>query len=158
MLFSESDVLDVQEDEGILRTLYKNLALQGNEVTFHHLELTEQHYLSGNWGDTISNSRNFLENVLREVARAHSLHCQGAELSDSVYTVAWKIRDYLQEQGLLEQKEKVTLKEVFGLLSETGSHPYIAEKDQARLMRHLALTFAQFVMLRYQGFLNAQGK
>lgn len=110
-----------------------------------------------NWGDTISNSRNFRESILREIAQAHSVCCQKTALPDSIYTTPWRIRDYLETQGLLEKKEKEALAQVYGLLSETGSHPYIAQKDQARLMRHLALTFAQFVMLRYQGFLNSTG-
>jgi hypothetical protein len=30
----------------------------------------------------------------------------------------------------------------------------MAQNDQARLLRHLSLTFAQFVMLRFQGNLG----
>ena len=36
----------------------------------------------------------------------------------------------------------------------TGSHPYIAQQDQARLLRQLALVLSQFILLRYQGYLN----
>ena len=38
-------------------------------------------------------------------------------------------------------------------MSDTGGHPYMAAKDQARLMRHLALTFSQFVLLRLEGYI-----
>ena len=38
---------------------------------------------------------------------------------------------------------------VYGLMSDKGSHPYIADRDQARCMRYLSLTFAQFVLLRF---------
>jgi hypothetical protein len=51
----------------------------------------------------------------------------------------------------LEKKEKDALSHVYGLLSETGGHPYVAQKDQARLMRHLSLTFCQFILIRLQG-------
>jgi hypothetical protein len=44
---------------------------------------------------------------------------------------------------------------VYGLLSHTGAHPYMAENDQARLLRHLALLFAHFAMLRLQGKLSS---
>lgn len=46
------------------------------------------------------------------------------------------MRDYLEQEALLERKEKDALAQVYGLLSETGAHPYIAKSDQARLLRH----------------------
>jgi hypothetical protein len=55
---------------------------------------------------------------------------------------------------LLDTKETETLAKVYGLLSQTGSHPNMAFNDQARLLRHLALAFSQFVMLRLQGSLK----
>jgi hypothetical protein len=41
----------------------------------------------------------------------------------------------------------VAVTSAYKLLSETGGHPYIAEKDQARLTRHLALIYCQLVLL-----------
>jgi hypothetical protein len=52
---------------------------------------------------------------------------------------------------LLESKEKKVISSVYALLSNTGSHPYMADNDEARLLRHLSLTLSQFVMLRLQG-------
>ena len=52
---------------------------------------------------------------------------------------------------ILEKKEKEAIAKVYGLLSDTGSHPYIADRDQARLMRHLSLTFSQ--LTRFQNAL-----
>jgi len=57
----------------------------------------------------------------------------------------------LEKEGLLEVKEKQAIDSVYQLLSETGGHPYMAESEQARLLRHLSLTFSQFVMLRLKG-------
>jgi len=65
-----------------------------------------------------------------------------------------RIREYLERAGLLEAKETKAIAAVYGLLSETGAHPYMAQNEQARLMRHLALTFSQFVMLRLKGKLG----
>ena len=53
--------------------------------------------------------------------------------------------------GKKETEEKEAIAKIYGFLSETGGHPYIANQDQARLMRHLALTFSQFVLLRLEG-------
>ncbi len=100
-----------------------------------------------------SNSRKYLESILQEVATAHSVHVKGSTLPAGTYTRPVKVRDYLEQEGLVERKEKATIAQVYGLLSETGGHPYMARNDQARLLRHLALTFSQFVMLRLQGSL-----
>jgi hypothetical protein len=155
LLFPESDILDVKEESGVLNSLYTTLLLANEEITFHHLELSEQHYLAHKWDDSIANCRKFLESVLREVASAHSTSCKKTSLPEVTYERPVLIRNYLEEEGLLERKEKDTLAQVYQLLSTTGSHPYIAQSDQSRLLRHLALTFAQFVMLRFQGYLTS---
>ncbi len=66
------------------------------------------------------------------------------------------VRNYLESEGVLETKEKNAIAKIYGLLSKTGGHPYMAASDQARLLRQLSLTLAQFVMLRLQGSLSAR--
>jgi hypothetical protein len=154
LLAPESDVLDVQEEAGVLESLYASLQLTNLDMFRYHLKLSEEHYLAGRWGDSISNSRNVLESVLREVAAAHSLCRKQTQLPDQTYKSAVDVRKYLEQSGLLEAKEREVIQYTYGLLSNTGSHPYMAEKDQARLLRHMALTLSQFVLLRLQGALN----
>jgi len=151
LLVPEADVVDVEEETGVLHRLYDDLALPNREVAFHHLSLSEEHYLAAHWDDSISNSRKFLEVVVQEVAAKHHLATHGAPMSDAIYSRPARVRDYLETSGLLESKEKQTLASVYALLSETGAHPYMAANDQARLLRHLALTLSQFVMLRLRG-------
>jgi len=143
-------VLDVEQETSLLRSLYSSLSLSNEEITFNHLDLSETHYLNENWGDSIGNSRHFLESILREIAAAHSQRIQVASLAETTLKKPVEVRDYLEKSGLLEKKEKEALASVYGVLSETGGHPNMAENDQARLMRNLALTFSQFVMLRLQ--------
>lgn len=151
LLIPEEDVLDVQEATGVLETLFSSLNLNNQETAFHHMSLSEEHYIAQKWDDSISNSRKFLESVLQEVAASYSLKFKNKKLPQRIYTRPFAVRDYLEEEGLLEKKEKETLANVYGLLSQTGGHPYMAQNDQARLLRHLALTFSQFVMLRFKG-------
>lgn len=151
VLEPEVDVLDVREQTGVLRDLFRSLALRNEETAFHHLSLSEEHFLASRWDDSISNSRKFLECIAQESAAVHSLKAKGREIPMSVYDRPAGVRDYLQEEGLLEAKEKEALAKIYGLLSHTGSHPYMAASDQARLLRHMSLTFSQFVMLRLQG-------
>ena len=147
-------MLDVEEETGVLQSLYTQLLLPNKEKNFHFLKLSEEHYLAELWADSIHNSRKFLEGTLQEVAAVHSLRVKGGELVEDTYKRAVRVRHYFQREGLLDTKETEALEKVYALLSETGSHPNMAYNDQARLLRHLALTFSQFVMLRLQGSLK----
>lgn len=154
LLSPESDVLDTVEEAGLLESLFTSMGLANKEVVLNHLNLSSKHYIDGNWGDSITNSRNFLEGTMREVAANYSKKIKGVTLGKSKYESPSNIRNYLENEGLLETKEKKVIASVYGLLSNTGSHPYMADNDEARLLRHLALTLSQFVMLRLQGRLK----
>ena len=147
----EAEVLDVQEQVGVLQSLYRDLALDGEQTTFHHLSLSEEHYTAGRWDDSISNSRKFLEAVLRASASSHATHTSGETLPPDEAERPAKVREYLEQAGLLDRNEREAVGSIYGLLSATGGHPYMAQNDQARLLRHLALTVSQFVMLRLRG-------
>ena len=145
----KEDVLDVQEEAGVLESLYVSLQLGNRETAMHHLQLSEEHYLAEKWDDSIANCRKFLECVLGEVAVAHSLRVKGSPLPETTYTRPVRVRDYLEREGLLEKKEKEVLAEVYGLLSQTGGHPYKAQSEQAQLLRGFALSFSHFTMRRF---------
>jgi hypothetical protein len=153
LLAPESDILDTHEARGVLHDLYTRLGLANQDVALHCLELSEQHWLDGKWDDCIGNARRFLEAALREVAAAHSLKQHKTALPDKTYKKAELVRQYLRSEGLLGLNEEEAIRVVYGVLSNAGNHPYIAQNDQARLLRQAALIFAQFVMLRFQGFL-----
>ncbi len=155
LLAPEYDVLDVEEEAGVLHSLYAELSLPNKEKNLQFLKLSEEHYVAQRWPDAIHNSRKFLEGTLQEIAAAHSLRVKETELVEGTYKRAVRVRDYLEREGLLDTKETEALAKVYGLLSETGSHPNMAYNDQARLLRHLALTFSQFAMLRLQGSLKS---
>jgi hypothetical protein len=115
--------------------------------------LSAEHYENGKWDDSISNSRKFFECVLQETASKHSHAKKKFALPTATLERPVLIREYLEKEGLLETKETEAIAKIYSLLSHTGNHPYMAEKDQARLLRHLALTLSQFVLLRLQGSL-----
>lgn len=144
----ESDVLDAQEEGGVLALLFNDLRLDNWATAEHCLRLSEEHWLNGKWDDCISNARRFMECVLQETAAAHSQRIRGCLISKNTYERPVEVRRYLEKETLLEQREVKTVAEVYGLLSNVGSHPNIAKKDQARLLRQVALIFSHFVMLR----------
>ena len=153
LLTPEDGVLDAEAHVGVLENLYASLRLANKDVVLNHLSLTEEHYQAGKWGDCISNARNFLEGVLQEVAMAHSLHSRNQPLGKNKYEKAEEVREYLHSEGLIDAEERKAVASLFGALSDKGSHPYMAQKDQARLLRELALVLSQFIMLRFDGFL-----
>ena len=72
LLAPKSDVLDTREEGGVLESLFGALGLNNKEMAFHHLKLSEEHYLDAKWDDSIANSRKFLECVLQEAASSYN--------------------------------------------------------------------------------------
>lgn len=150
---SEASVIDEQEEHSYLENLIDESNLADPDVMKHHLKLSEEHYVDGKYDDSISNSRKILDAILAQVASAIYLKVNNNPIPPQMLRNATDIRLFLERQNIVTRVEREALDKNYGALSATGGHPYIAEKDQARLMRHLALTFSQFVLLRYQGFL-----
>jgi len=148
LIAPESDILDTQEEGGVLATLFNDLQLDNWPTAQHCLNLSEEHWLNGKWDDCISNARRFMECTLQEAAATHSLRIKKSKLAQNTYERPVEVRRHLGNEGLLEEREVRTIAEVYGLLSNVGSHPNIARKDQARLLRQVALIFSHFVMLR----------
>lgn len=154
LLVPEQTVIEEAEEQGVLEQLFATVGLSDPATLRHHLELSVEHYHESRWDDSISNSRKVLEGVLQQAAARHGLHLNQQQLPSDVLSKPSRVRDYLETAGLLDKKEKEAVQHIYGLLSNTGGHPYVAERDQARLMRHLALTFSQFVLLRLAGALK----
>jgi hypothetical protein len=153
LLLQQSDVLDVEQERSILETLYQAAGLQCSFEAFQFLNLAEEHFIAGRWSDSILNARKFFEITAKEGARALGAW-KGSPLDESALTRPTVVRQYLEQQDLLERKERESLDKIYSLLSETGAHPYMAESDQARLLRQLSLTLSQFVLLRLRTALS----
>ena len=153
LLLQHSDVLDVEQERSILKTLYQSAGLQRSSEAFQFLTLAEENFVGGRWSDSIINARKFFELTAQEGAKALALY-KGSVLDDDILRRPAQVRQYLEQQRLLERKEREAFDKVYGLLSETGAHPYMAESDQARLLRQLSLTLSQFILLRLRSALK----
>lgn len=152
LLQQQDDVLNVEEEKGILQNLFTKAKLARATDAFEFLRLGEEHFVANRWSDSISNVRKFFELTLQEGARALG-HARGTSIDDAALSRPVEVRQYLERQGLFERKERESIDKLYGLLSETGAHPYMAESDQARLLRQLSLTLSQFVLLRLEAAL-----
>jgi hypothetical protein len=150
---TEVEILDVEAETGLLESLHIKLGLSDRQQTFEFLKLAEDHYVAGRWSDCIGNARKFFEVVLQQVANKHSIVTKGMAIAASTLERPVAVRDYLEHETLLEKKEREAVDKIYGLLSHTGGHPYMAEQDQARLLRQICLTMTQFIMLRLEGAL-----
>jgi hypothetical protein len=156
-LFSpDSTILDESEEEEILVNLINSVQLEDIKTIKYHLDLSAENYRESNWSDSISNSRKVLEAILSQIANRFAQVSGIKPLSLKDQKWAGKVREYLKKYDFFEEQEKEAIGKIYGFLSETGSHPYIANRDQARLMRHLFLTICQFELLRLEGILNEQ--
>lgn len=151
---TEVEVLDVEAETGLLEKLHGSLGLSERQQTFEFLKLAEDHYVAGLWSDCISNARKFFEAILQQVASRHASGVRCTTLGPAGLQRPVAVRDYLEMEGLVEKKEREAIDKIYGLLSHTGGHPYMAEKDQARLLRQICLTVTQFIMLRLEGVLG----
>lgn len=147
LLQQNEDVLNIEQEKGILQNLFRAAKLGRESDAFEFLRLAEEHFIAARWSDSISNVRKFFELTLQEGAKILASF-KGEVLPPAVLDRPAEIRQFLEREGLFERKERESLDKVYGLLSETGAHPYMAESDQARLLRQLSLTLAQFALLR----------
>ena len=154
---SEADVLEVEEEIGILERLHSSLKLPDKSSTFKYLKLSEEHYVAARWSDCIANTRKFFEATLKQVCERFA-QLNNITISDNNLERPIEVRNFLENEGILERREKETIDKIYGLLSHTGSHPYMAEKDQARLLRQISLTITQFIMLRLEGSVKQEIK
>ena len=154
-LFSpDSTILDESEEEDILVNLINSVQLEDIKTIKYHLYLSAENYRQSKWSDSISNSRKVLEAILSQIANrfAQIRGINPLSLKDQKW--AGQVREYLKKYNFFEEQEKQAIAKIYGFLSETGSHPYIANQDQARLMRHLFLTICQFELLRLEGIIK----
>lgn len=153
---TEVEVLDVEAETGLLGNLHQTLGLSDKQQTFEFLKLAEDHYVAGRWPDCIGNARKFFESILQQVAAKHAIAIKGTTLGATTLERPAAVREYLENENLLEKKEREAVDKIYSLLSHTGAHPYMAEKDQARLLRQICLTVTQFIMLRLEGSLKSK--
>jgi len=151
---TEHSVIDETEERSYLELLIGNANLPDTSLITHHLQLSEQAYIDSRWNDTISNARNFLEAILSQVAEGLQMKKNGSALPIDIAARPVEIRKHLEREGLINGTEREALARIYGLISNTGSHPNMAHKDQARLMRNLALTFSQYILLQWEGYLK----
>lgn len=115
-------------------------------VLLHHLSQAEEFFRLEKWDASIGQSRNFVEQLLTDIARygSTSRH-EFPDLSRPV-----KIRDYLQQLGFFDEAERKKLVDgVYGYFSEEGAHPGIGKHSTARVCLSVLWNFGFYVLEKF---------
>lgn len=152
----ESDILEAKEERGLIRQLFSSLSLGSYPILDKDLTSSEEHYLNGKWDDCISNARQVLDLIIQELAKDAVKTLGSVALPEKDFRRAAAVREHLEKIGLVSTDEMKAIKEAYAFMSNTGSHPYIAAQDEARLARRMALVYCEFLLLRYRGKVAAK--
>lgn len=116
-------------------------------VLTQHLRECEENYQIGHWKDSIAQARNFVEQLLEDIAKA----CAAAKAENPDLSKPVKVRDYLTQAGFFEKKEREKLVDgVYGHLSEEGSHPGISDDNVARISRSIIISFGYYILEKFE--------
>lgn len=113
----------------------------------HHLKENIDLFRQEKWDSAIGHARNFVEQLLKDIARAIAGHKNdNPDLRRPV-----TVREYLQTCGFFDEAEKRKLVDgIYGYFSEEGSHPGISEQSTARVCMHILWAFAYYILEKFE--------
>ncbi len=158
LVHRDSTPVDAEKHRELLLARARELGLSKQDVLAHNLKLSEDAYQESRWEDCVGNARKAMELAFQECAALWSRRVLSQEIDPETYKWPGEVRKFLEAQGLLTEDEKKAAAANYGMFSGVGNHPYIAQNDQARMGRQIALIMAEFVMLRTREALKAKGK
>ena len=115
----------------------------------HHLDECENLFHLDKWDSSIGHCRNFVEQLLRDIAKKIA--------ADRHDTLDWSkprsVREYLLNAGFFDDAEKKKLVDgVYGYFSEEGSHPGISTQSAARVSKSILLALAFYMLEKYDAW------
>lgn len=134
-----------QEDDFLIR-LIKSIAPPNMDVIHNHHQQADETFVNGNWGSASSETRNFFIAVLRGLR--HVATSKGGLKPLTAGNDKNLIEDF-RKVGLLTEEEKEAVLKLWVLLSFSGPHVGIQDRDRTRLTRLLVLGIAQWLCLKF---------
>lgn len=120
----------------------------------HHLSENIDLFKQEKWDSSIGHARNFVEQLLRDIAKAIA----DEKGDDPDMNRAVKVRDYLQKKEFLDEAERKKLVDgVYGYFSEQGSHPGISEQSAARVCMHILWAFSFYILEKFEEWKQQNG-
>jgi len=137
--------LEVNQDKDAVRGYLEKLGF--SQILIGSLEEAEKEYRDATTTFELKNSMGHLRSFLEE------LHSQACALvhkgSSGALPAKWgETHRYLREHGLQTPKEEEFVTSLYTLLSDTGIHPLITEKEYARLMRNMCIEYGLLLLTK----------
>jgi hypothetical protein len=141
------DETRAEEHKNALEQLIaKHTSKLTSATLFHHLKEAEEQFRLEKWDASIGQARNFVEQLLLDVAVAIS----NAKNQTNDLEKPLKVRNYLQSCGFFDESERKKLVDgIYGYFSEEGSHPGISEQSTARICLSILWTFGFYVLEKF---------
>jgi len=141
-----SDEELIEEHDSLVSAL-KDLGL---DVTVHHLEQSREHFIEGEWDSANGQTRKALEELTKKIAEslANRNREEIPKRFDEPRPV--EIRDYLHDQGFLDDYEYNLLKMFYQYSSIDGAHPGLSNETDARVRRFILVGLCQFYVEKYK--------
>ena len=138
-----------EQRSAVMALIEKHQADLDYETLAHHLAECEDLFRQEKWDSSISHCRNFVEQLLGDIARAVVATTNDTpDLSQPKF-----VRQYLETSGFFDEPEKKKLVDgVYGYFSEEGSHPGISTQSAARVSKSILLAFAFYVLEKHDGW------
>jgi len=134
--------------QDLIEQMMNSVRLLERQVILKHLSDSADLYLSERWKASSSESRHFLEQVLRDICNKTHGERKGGD--HPKYKVAVEVRRYFRDVGFFTDDEVKALAGVWGFLSGTGGHPGLTDQQEALLSRSLALEFVHYLLLKFE--------
>lgn len=142
---------DVEKEQTALEVLIEKRPKLSGPTLLHHLSQNRELFAEGNWGASIGQARNFVEQILVDI----STMVADARSETPNLKAPVEVRNYLESVGFLSTQERKRLIDgVYGYLSEEGSHPGISDHSSARMCRLILLGIGQYLIEKLDSFLS----
>ncbi|TET32854.1 MAG: hypothetical protein E3J72_18665 [Planctomycetota bacterium] len=130
--------------EGLLQA---NTSYLHTAVLEHHLRESIDLFKQEKWDSSIGHARNFVEQLLSDIAKAVANIIPPTTKLEKPY----EVRSFLEKAGFFSEEERKKLVDgVYGYFSEKGSHPGITEHSIARVSNHILWAFAYYILEKFE--------
>jgi hypothetical protein len=139
--------LEINQDKSTVRTFLKKLGF--TELLIQSLDEAERLYREATTPFDLKNGLGHLRSFLEQL---HLQACAAAvkKFGGSPPSKWGEALKYLRDNDVLAKQEELFAAHLYTLMSDTGVHPLIAEREYARLMRNMSIEYGLLVLTKLE--------
>lgn len=144
---------DIDEKVSLIKLEFKNMSFDNFEEFDRFYNNMNKCFETSMWEDVIHNSRKLYEIVLMESAKKYSSLLQGSLIIKGTEKPV-EIREYLEKNDFFSEDEANIIRYYYKYLSNIGSHPKMALKEQAEFSRVISINTILYIINRLEKYVN----